>query len=102
MTVPDLPPVIGGSRDWGVKGLWAVTEVGGTEVSAAFMPWGPAGVFEEMGSSDIAAASIIFRLSPESRADVYYRRRNAEVFVNIVGDGDTLPANSTVKFYLGR
>ena len=86
-------------------GVWAVALVDGVESDEVFIPWGGGGIEEEADSiREYAYHGLAFVL-PGGSGDLYLdvvvsHRRGAFWTLNLEGDGDTLPADSTVKFYL--
>lgn len=92
MTVPPLRP------SDAVNGIWAVAVEGTTKRAEALMPWGPSGLETESATEDQAYASLHF--DDNEKIDVRYVHGDAGGYINLWGDGDTLPGDAKVEFYL--
>ena len=97
-----LPAVVSNLQ---TNGFWFVAKVGAVERHSVFMPWGP-GVLTEQQSVDITDAILYFQGPSISGsgtfASITVRINNAGAGylpVTLLGNGDTLPANSTVECY---
>ena len=93
LLLPDAP------FDDSVIGLWAVAKIGDTEHSSAFIPWGPGALQTEGTAQDIGIASLNY--ADTEKVDVHYTH-STTLGDNLIfyGDGDTLPANAEVEFYI--
>ena len=90
-----------------IIGVWAVALVGSAEADEILIPWGGGGIEEEGNSvSEKAYYGISFVLPGQSGTrylDVLAsHRRGDDWTLSLEGDGDALPADSSVRFYLAR
>lgn len=92
LTVPPLRA----SHD--ALGLWAVALVDGVEVAEVSIPWGGGGSTDDESSNE--ASNHQLALGAGDLIDVRYARFSGHYGVTLYGDGDVLPANSTVRIYL--
>ena len=89
-----------------VLGIWAVSVVGGAERDEVFIPWGGGGFVEETDTrNEYSYHGLSFDSDVETVdrfIDVVYAPKRTGNYgtVSLSGDGDTLPANSRVFFYL--
>ena len=82
-------------------GLEVAAYVDGVEVDNAFMPWGPGATSRESGVADSAEASLSFGTAAKVDINYYQLLTKESVFLNVAGhNGQTLPANSTLKVFL--
>ena len=89
--------------DW-CDGLIVQSLVGTTVVSGMKVTWGPGSALENTSESDQSVGALYFTDSGDDRVkvDFLYNADDAGPFVELMGDNDVIPANSTVKVYLAR
>ena len=88
-----------------IIGVWAVALVGDVETDETFIPWGGGGIEEEKDSINEFGYHGLSFTPAGSSGDRYLdvvtaHRRGSFWSLNLEGDGDTLPADSTVRFFL--